>query len=186
MKTLFVTALLVAAPFLFAAEPPAPPVEANPLSAHTRHMYETGVRSLVTRAAEMMPEEQYGFRPVETVRTFGEIVAHITDTQYIFCSMVLGEPRPERAAPAPQTKAQLLDAMKNAFEYCSSAHASLDDTTGTALVRLMGSDTPRLGVLNINTTHTIEHYGNLVTYLRMNGLVPPTSDPEFMQSLRRK
>lgn len=79
----------------------------------------------------------------------------------------------------------MLTDLDAAFDYCASAYGLMDDTRGRELVRIMGSDTPRLGVLNINTTHTIEHYGNLVTYMRMKGLVPPTSDPEFMKSLRR-
>lgn len=185
MRTFAAAAILLTTTSLFAADPPAPSAEGNPISAHSRHMYDVGVRALVTRAAELTPEEHYAFRPVETVRTFGEILAHIADTQYFFCSVALGEPRPSKRASGTATKAELLDALDGAFDYCARAHTSLDDMTGAATVRLMGSDTPKLGVLSINTTHTIEHYGNLVTYMRMKGLVPPTSDPEFMKTLRR-
>lgn len=186
MKTLLAVMLFCVSPSIIAGDRPEGGTDANPLSSHAMHMYDVGVRALVTRAAEQLPEEQYGFRPVSTVRTFGEIVAHITDSQYFFCSMVLGEKMPaESISGKGATRTQLITALKGALDYCARAHASLDDTTGAETILFSGSPTPKLGVLNVNTTHTIEHYGNLVTYLRMNGLVPPTSDPELMKSLRR-
>lgn len=185
MKALITVLMLFAAQPMMASDPAPAAADTNPLTAHGKHMYDVGVRQIVTRAAEAMPEEHYAFRPVDGVRTFGEILAHVADTQYVFCSVASGVERPGRRASGSATKAELLTDLDAAFDYCASAYGLMDDTRGRELVRIMGSDTPRLGVLNINTTHTIEHYGNLVTYMRMKGLVPPTSDPEFMKSLHR-
>jgi hypothetical protein len=61
----------------------------------------------------------------------------------------------------------------------------MTDASGTQMVKLMGTDTPKMGALAVNSTHSVEHYGNLVTYMRMKNIVPPTSEPEFMQQLRK-
>ena len=78
-----------------AQEPPSAPVAANPLSENTRGMYD-GIQKIVLRSAELMPEENYAFRPVESVRTFGQIVGHIAGSQYYFCATVRGENSDER------------------------------------------------------------------------------------------
>ena len=146
-----------------------------------------GMKAIVLRAAEVMPEEGYNFKPVDTVRTFGQILGHIADSQYFFSSKVLGE-----KSPAPQvektkaTKAELIAALKEAFAYTDKAFDGMTDASAAEMVKLMGSDAPKLGVLTTNSLHTVEHYGNLITYLRMKGLVPPTSDPAFMQEMMKK
>jgi hypothetical protein len=75
--------------------------------------------------------------------------------------------------------------LKEAFAYCNAAYDGMTDASATQTVKLMGSDMPRLGVLTVNQMHTMEHYGNLVTYMRMKNLVPPTSDAAFMQQMRK-
>jgi len=146
-----------------------------------------GMKAIVLRAAEVMPEEGYNFKPVDTVRTFGQILGHIADSQYFFSSKVLGE-----KSPAPQvektkaTKAELIAALKEAFAYTDKAFDGMTDASAAEMVKLMGGDAPKLGVLTTNSLHTVEHYGNLITYLRMKGLVPPTSDPAFMQEMMKK
>ena len=95
----------------------------------------------------------------------------------------------DRASKIEETKtskADLVAALKDAFAYCNKAYDGMTDASATQMVKLMGSDTPKLGALNVNSVHTIEHYGNLVTYMRLKNLVPPTSDPEFMKSLQPK
>lgn len=159
-------------------------VPASPLVAHGQGMY-SGSQQILLRAAEAMPEESYGFRPTEEVRTFGQIVGHVADSQYAMCSTVLGETNPAPAVEKTKTtKSDLVTALREAFDYCQRAYAGLTDATAAETVKMMGSDSPKLGVLNVNNIHTIEHYGNMVTYLRMNGIVPPTSDPELMRRLR--
>ena len=193
METLLRTLLLAVFLPLFAlaqekaaAPAPAPPAAAaNPITDHNEHLY-GGATKILLRAAESMPEEHYAFRPVESVRTFGQIVGHIADSQYLFCSNVVGEksPRPE-IEKNKSSKAELLAALKDAFGYCERAFETLDDTKSAEVVPLFRSKTPRLGVMTVNTVHAIEHYGNLVTYMRMKNIVPPTSDPAFMAELMK-
>ena len=167
---------------------PAPAAAPTPktIGAYNKEIFQ-GMKAIVLRAAEVMPEENYNFKPVDTVRTFGQILGHIADSQYFFASTVLGE-----KSPAPQvektktTKAELIAALKDAFAYTDKAFDGMTDASAAEMVKLMGSDAPKLGVLTTNSLHTVEHYGNLITYLRMKGLVPPTSDPAFMQELMKK
>ena len=77
------------------------------------------------------------------------------------------------------TKAELVGALKEAFAYCDKAHAAMTDASGAEMVKSMGGERPKLGVLGINQVHSIEHYGNLVTYMRLKGIVPPSSEPPF-------
>src|SRR5262245_48904967 len=87
----------------------------NPLSAHARMMY-GGVKQILLRSAEKMPEESYGFKPTEAVRTFGQILGHVADSQYAFCSAVLGEKNPAPQVEKTKTsKADLIAALKEAF-----------------------------------------------------------------------
>jgi uncharacterized damage-inducible protein DinB/uncharacterized membrane protein len=157
----------------------------GPLSVHHRHLY-GGAQKILLRAAETMPEGKYGFKPVDTVRSFGGIVGHIADAQYTFCSAVLGEknPRP-RIEETKKSKSELIASLKEAFAYCNRAYDGLTDVSGSQTVTFMGGENPKLGVMTVNVVHSIEHYGNLVTYLRMNDLVPPTSQPEFMKELQK-
>lgn len=159
--------------------------KANPLTAHSRRVYD-GVKTILVQTARSMPEERYGFRPAETVRSFGQIVGHVAETQYMFCSAVRGERDPAHGIEKTNaSKADLIAALEGAFAYCDKAWDGMTDVNGAELVKAMGSDMPKLGVMQVNQLHTIEHYGNLVTYMRMNGLVPPTSDPEVMKRLGR-
>jgi uncharacterized damage-inducible protein DinB len=187
LRTLLVWLMAPAAVVLAQDNPPAAATSpANPLSAQTRTMY-GGVKTILLRSAERMPEENYGFKPVETVRSFGKIIGHVADSQYSFCSRVLGEPRPALKIEETKTsKADLIAALKDAFAYCDKAYDGMTDASAVETIKLMGSDSPKLGALAVNNTHTIEHYGNLIVYLRMKGLVPPTSDPTFMQEMRKK
>lgn len=188
MRTLAATLLIsFLAPIAIAQDttPAAPAAAINPLTAHGKSLY-SGTRQIVLRSAERMPSENYSFKPVDSVRTFAQILGHVADSQYGFCSVVLGEKNTTpKVDTAKKTKAELIAALNDAFAYCDRAYASLTDATGAEAIRFMGGDRPRLGVLNINTVHTIEHYGNLVTYLRINDIVPPTSEPEFMKQISK-
>jgi uncharacterized damage-inducible protein DinB len=186
LRTLLIFVLAPAAVAVAQDKPPTAAPQPNALSAHTRMMY-GGVKRILLRSAELMPEENYGFKPVDTVRTYGKIVGHVADSQYTFCSRALGETRPAlKIEETKNSKADLIAALRDSFAYCDKAYDGMTDASAVQTVKLMGSDTPKLGALNINNTHTIEHYGNLVTYMRMKNIVPPTSDPAFMQEISRK
>jgi uncharacterized damage-inducible protein DinB len=155
--------------------------EANPLSAYTRKIY-AGVKMIVLRSADKMPEESYSFKPADTVRSYGQILGHVADSQYHFCSAVLGEEGPAPKVEKTKTsKADIIAALKDAFAYCDKAYDGMTDGSAAQMVKLMGGDVPKLGALNVNNIHSVEHYGNLITYMRMKNIVPPTSEPGFMQ-----
>ena len=159
---------------------PAPPPAQKSLGAHHQFTYGM-VQKILVRSAETMPEENYGFKPTEAVRSFGQMVGHVADSQYYFCSVALGEKNPAPNVEKTKTsKADLIAALKEAFAYCDKAYGGITDETAKEIVKFMGG-TPRLGVLAINEMHSMEHYGNLVTYMRLKNLVPPTSDQAFMK-----
>jgi uncharacterized damage-inducible protein DinB len=152
----------------------------NPLSTFNKTAY-GAVKNILLRSAEKMPEENYKFKPTDTVRTYGQIVGHLADAQYMFCSIELGEKDPDLKIEQTRTsKADLIAALKRAFAYCDIAYGGMTDASAGQMVELFGSDTPRLGMLTANNMHDLEHYGNLVTYMRLKNVVPPTSEPGFM------
>lgn len=183
MRTLMLLlCLLVPASSAFAQEK----AKENPLTGYTKRMH-SSIKLILVTTAETMPEEHYGFKPAETVRTFGQILGHVADSQYYFCSTLLGEKNPAPNAEKTKTsKADLIAALNEAFTYCDKAYAGLNDVTGAELTKMMGGEMPKLGALTTNNLHAIEHYGNLVTYMRIKGLVPPTSEPAVMEQLRKK
>ena len=149
----------------------------NPLSAFNKRAYGQ-LKVWMLRSAEKMPEENYAFKPTEVVRSFGQVVGHVADVQYLFCSPVLGEKSPApRIEQTKTSKADLIAALKDAFAYCEKAYDAMTDASAPELVKLFGGDTPKLGVLMVNNAHTAEHYGNLVTYMRLKNVVPPSSEP---------
>jgi uncharacterized damage-inducible protein DinB len=153
--------------------------EDNPLSAHNKLVY-GGMKSILLRSAEKMPEENYNFKPTEAVRSFGQVIGHVADAQYMFCSIVLGEKNPgPKIEQSKTSKADLTAALKDAFAYCDKAYDGMTDASAVQMVKLFGSDAPKLGVLTVNSLHSVEHYGNLVTYMRLKNIVPPTSEPGF-------
>ncbi len=182
MLLIFLAATAAAASAQEAPKSTTPQAQDNPLSAHNRFGYGM-IKIILLRSAEKMPEESYGFRPTEAVRSYGQIVGHLADAQYTFCSAALGEKNPALALRVEKnktSKADLVAALKDAFAYCDGAYDRMTDAAGVQTVKLMGMDTPKLFVLTGNLMHSAEHYGNLVTYMRMKNIVPPTSEPGFM------
>ena len=168
------------------ASPAAPAVSpANPLSSHNRTVW-GGVKHIILGSAEKMAEENYSFRPAPEVRSFGQILGHVADAQYLFCSRVLGEKNPAPGIEKSKTsKADLIAALKAAFAYCDRAYEAMTDASATEVVNLMGGDTPKLSALAVNSLHTTEHYGNLVTYLRMKNIVPHSSEAGFIPQRKK-
>jgi uncharacterized damage-inducible protein DinB len=136
------------------------------------------IRDYFIRAAEKMPEEDYGFKPSPDVRTFAQQVAHVADDQYNLCGPARGETRKAAYTDIEDRlskKADLVPALKAAFAYCDGAYDALTDSSG-AEPSAGGKRRNKFSMLNWNLWHTWEHYGNVVVYLRMKGLVPPSSE----------
>jgi len=150
----------------------------NPFSTFNRSAY-TRLKGIMVASAEKMPEESYGFKPADSVRSYGQLVGHLADAQYLFCSIALGEKNPGLKIEQTKTsKADLIAALKDAEAYCDKAYDTMTDAAGAQMVKLFGNDTPKLSVLVVNNMHNMEHYGNMVTYMRIKGIVPPTSEQQ--------
>jgi uncharacterized damage-inducible protein DinB len=147
----------------------------DPLSKGTK-MFFASVKNNILKSAQEMPEENYSFKPTPDVRSFGQIIGHIADAQYEFCGPVLGDTtKPPEIEKTKTSKADLIQGLNDAFAYCDKAYDGMTDAKATEMASWFGRKMPKLVVLEINIAHTDEHYGNLVTYLRMKGLVPPSS-----------
>ena len=149
----------------------------NPMSTAIKNQYNTGKNNL-TRAAEKMPEESYSFKPTDDVRSFGQMIGHVANAQYMFCSSALGEANPNKAniEQTKTSKTDLVQALKDAFAYCDKAYDGMTDATAAQTVKFGRGEQARIGVLSFNNMHNYEHYGNVVTYLRMKNIVPPSSE----------
>jgi uncharacterized damage-inducible protein DinB len=136
------------------------------------------VKGNIVKAAEKMPEEHFAFKPTPEVRSYGQLLGHIADASFMICSRAdTGEnPNKTSVEKTATTKAALVKALNDAFAYCDGMFAKLDDTSGAVLVKFFSGQQPKLSVLAFNTAHNFEHYGNVVTYMRMKGLVPPSSE----------
>ena len=149
----------------------------DPLSAGIKGIYNIS-KNDVSRSAEKMPEENYSFQPTAEVRTFGQIIGHVADAQYLFCSAAIGEKNPGlNIEKTKTTKADLVKALNDALAYCDKAYDSMADAHAADMVTFFGQQRAKLAVLAFNAAHNMEHYGNLVTYMRIKGLVPPSSEP---------
>jgi len=137
----------------------------------------THLRGWVLRSAEKMPEADYKFKPTDAVRSFGQLIGHVADAQYMFCSVARGEKNPTpNVEQAKTSKADLVAALKDAAAYCDVAYDGMTDASAYQTVKMFQSDLPKLAVLYANDMHCAEHYGNIVTYLRLRDIVPPSTE----------
>ena len=131
----------------------------------------------ISATAEKVPENLYSYRPTEEVRTLGQILAHIAGAQFSFCSAAAGEASPssEHFEETRTTKAEIIEALRAGFAYCDGVYDAMTDEEGAAMVSFFGNQMAATATLAFNSAHNYEHYGNLVTYMRINGIVPPSS-----------
>ena len=149
---------------------------ANPLSAGAKAQF-TGISSFVTRSADKIPENLYSFRATPEVRTIAQLFGHIADAYFGMCSAADGGKPPQQGLEQSATsKAALVKALADGVAYCSSVMDRMTEQKGSEAVPFYFGPTPRLSILYFATTHTYEHYGNLVTYMRLNKIVPPSSE----------
>jgi uncharacterized damage-inducible protein DinB len=168
-----------------AAQTSMPPASKDALPVWLRNAYSMN-RKFLVRSAEKMPEEFYSLRPgpQTEVRTFGQLIGHLADFNYRWCSDAKGEANPaqEKEFEKLTAKTDLVKALSDALNYCDSAYASLTEASAMDMVqgtRDDGTKTPvlRISRLIVNLAHNNEHYGNLVTYMRIKSIVPPSSEP---------
>jgi hypothetical protein len=145
----------------------------------------TVVRDNLLKMAEKMPAENYGFQPTPEIETFGRRMAHIAGANLFVCQGVLGRPASPRPGSTAASKAELIALLKQASAACDSAFDSLSDAAAQEKIssRLGGPFPPeatrtKLATLNNMVRHSNEVYGYMCVYLRLKGIVPPSSAPE--------
>lgn len=182
MRPFVLVALLalpaVVAPTTTAAQTPRRAATAprpDPAIAALRGQWQS-VTDNIIKSAEQMPEADYAYKPVASVRSFGQLIGHVAGAQFTMCAAALGDtPRDEDAIEqAATTKAALIAALRESTTYCGRAYAQ-SGTAASVRTDLYGEKVPRLNALVLNAVHNGEHYGNIITYLRMKGMVPPSS-----------
>jgi len=142
-------------------------------------LYEASKGWLI-KSAEQMPDSTYFFKPTPAVRSFGQIIGHVANANYTFCSTAKGEKSPATQDFEKSTdRAALVKGLKDAFAYCDPVY-KMADASLTEPAELFGMKMTRLGFVMLNVTHNNEHYGNLVTYFRLKGMTPPSSQQGSM------
>jgi hypothetical protein len=132
------------------------------------------IKSNVTKMAEKMPEENYSFKASPDIRSFGELMAHIATAQVLYCSMAAGEMK--RPADVKGSKADIVVAIKGSFDACDAVFDKLTDASAMEGVTARAAKRMRLSVLWGMIVHSNEEYGYGSIYLRLKGIVPPSSD----------
>jgi len=175
--------MLIGASLSAQSAPPAQPRPPQTYPAFLQAQY-ASIKRYVIGSAEKMPAEHFAFKPAPEVMTYAGLLGHIIDVQYAYCNAVKGGSNPAagKALDKLTDKAALVPAVKEAFAYCDDAFAAL--TNENALEMLTIGSAPnqrqvaRANQLTMVIAHGNEHYGNLVTYMRINGIVPPSSTPQ--------
>jgi hypothetical protein len=136
-----------------------------------------GIKNNLNGAAEVMPDDQYSFKASPDIRTYGALIAHVADAQGATCAAVAGSTRPESAG-SKTAKADLVAALKASYDICDGVINSLTDEDATKTVSTgRGGPRSKFAVLWGMIAHSNEEYGYLAVYLRLKGIVPPSSAP---------
>lgn len=154
----------------------------NPLTDATKGQFAL-IKGNLTKTADQVTEANYAFKPTPEVRNLGSIIGHIADANFSICSAASGAANPMKDMSAEKTKtskADLQKALADSFAFCDAQFAAMTDAKGMEMVDFFGGKQPRMAVLAFNTAHNFEHYGNLVTYMRLKGMVPPSSQKGAM------
>ena len=149
---------------------PNPTAAPNPLTT-TLSIFRSNMQDKIMKAADAMPESKYSYRPTKDVRSFAEILTHVADISYMLCSNVKGEANPATAT-AKGSKTEIMAYLKGSFDYCDGVYSGFTDAHLNDPADFFGVKTNKMFILTQVGNHDALHYGNLVTYLRLNGLVP--------------
>ncbi len=175
------TSLIVFSVFACAQQKPA-----DPLVSVSKSIYAISKDDLL-RSAEKIPDSLWAFQPTKDVRTVAQMFAHVADGQYEFCGVAAeGKSVSKDIEKTRKTKPEIVAALNEAFAYCDAAYAKMTDANAAETFRFFGMSMTRLGAMDFNTAHNMEHYGNLVTYMRINGIVPPSSEPRQPAAQQKK
>lgn len=135
------------------------------------------VKTFITKAADQVTEANYAFKATPEVRSLGQLFGHIANANFMICSNASGAANPAAGKNAEQltAKADIQKVLADSFAFCDQAWAAAEGAKGDEAVKVFGADHTRRSALAFNTAHDWEHYGNIVTYMRLKGMVPPSS-----------
>jgi len=190
MKRVFIVVLLgIVLAIPAAAQTGQQTSHKDPMATWLHNAFNTN-RKNIEKSAGKVSEDLYGLRPgpQEEVRTFGQILGHLANFNYLWCSQAKGEKNPGQGSDFEMlaSKAALLRALSDAFTYCDTAYAALTDASGLEVITVTQENgrkaqVPRMSLLVLNYGHNNDHYGNLVTYMRIKSIVPASSEPRPQQ-----
>jgi uncharacterized damage-inducible protein DinB len=190
MKRVFIVMLLgIALVIPAAAQTGQQTSPKDPMATWLHNAFNTN-RKNIEKSAEKVSEDLYGLRPgpQEEVRTYGQILGHLANFNYMWCSQAKSEKNPGQGSDFEKlaSKAALLRALSDAFTYCDTAYAALTDASGLEVITVTQesgrkAQVPRMSLLVLNYGHNNDHYGNLVTYMRIKSIVPASSEPRPQQ-----
>ena len=177
---------LLAAALLLTAALSAQDTPANPLVATSKAIFGIA-KGDVLGSIDKFPDSLWSYQPTKAVRTVAQLFAHIADAQYEFCGPVVeGKQVSKDIEKTAKTKAEIVAALNTAFAYCDGALNKMTDADAATIVPFFGMRSTKLGLMDFNTAHVMEHYGNLVTYMRLNNIVPPSSEPRQAPAPKKK
>ena len=162
------------------AAPAAAQQSANPISDGIRSQW-NGAKRNIQQSAELMPDANWDYRPIDGVRSFSELLAHVAGASYAICAAAKNEKTPfaeDHFEKNAKGRAAIVKATADAIAYCDAAFTALTDANAGEMIAnpfSEGAKMPRTAALVLQIGHDNEHYGNMVTYFRMNGIVPPSS-----------
>jgi len=140
------------------------------------------VKGYLLKTAETIPENLYSFKATPEVRSIAQLIGHVADASAGICSSASGDKPPAlNAEKSMTTKSALTKALAEAMAFCDKAIGGMDDKRAMETTKFfVGGTSTRGMIFAFNTAHNFEHYGNLVTYMRLNKIVPPSSERSGM------
>jgi uncharacterized damage-inducible protein DinB len=151
--------------------------QGSPFASELQASYER-IKPNILKAADKMPAENYSFKPTPDIRTFARVVNHVTEAQLHICGAANNTEPSAMAKVPPETadKATIVEALKASFAECDKAYGGLTDANATEMLQAGPAKRSRLSMLWGNVAHDNEQYATLSLYLRLKGLVPPSSE----------
>jgi DinB family protein len=182
--TLALAVVVLVCPWRAAAQAPVFTPSANPVSDAVRALRTREAKNLVL-SAELMPAEKYAFKPTPAQMSFGDLVAHVVQTNVFICSGIGSTPSPMtpeqlKKLSGGDSKDALVAAMQKSFDYCGESLAKVQDSTLGEEVSMFGrkAGQSRAAAMITIATDWTDHYSTAASYLRLNGILPPTAQPK--------
>jgi hypothetical protein len=156
--------------------PPPPPEKGSPASliSEATAQYEQ-IKKIILASADKMPAENFSFKPTPEVRSYAELFTHVAQAQMGICGSIAGTPRGKMEPISASTKEDVIAVLKKSFDTCDSAYGSVTEANAMEVSGQGFMRGSKLGVMYKNIAHDNEMYGTMVVYMRLKGIVPPST-----------